>query len=370
MTTISYLTRIEFDFGALSRIAEILGQLGVSRPLVVTDPGLVKLGLADRLMSYLVPGAALYDDTPANPTEAAVMDATALFRQAGCDGVVALGGGSSIDLAKGVRLLSGHEPPLAQYALIEGGLARIHARIVPMVAIPTTAGTGAEVGRAAVLNLADGRKVGVISPHMIPSVALCDPELTLGLPPFLTAATGMDALSHCLETFWSAAINPPADAIALDGLQRIHRALPRAVADGSDRQARWDMMMGSVQGALAFQKGLGAIHSLTHSLGAIKTLNLHHGTLNAILAPAVARFNREVMGWKWDHLSQLLGGPLDQALGDVNRKIGIPAGLGALGVTTDHIPAIVDGALRDHCHRTNPRIATAEDYVRLIEETL
>jgi len=370
MTTISYLTRIEFDFGALARIAEILDQLAVKRPLVVTDPGLARLGLVNRLMDLLEPDTALFADTPANPTEDAVISASALYKKQGCDGIIAFGGGSSIDLAKGVRLLTGHEPPLAQYALIEGGLARIHGRIAPMVAIPTTSGTGAEVGRAAVLNLSDGRKVGIISPHMIPSVALCDPELTLGLPAFLTAATGMDALSHCLETFWSAAINPPADAIALDGLARTFRALPVAVQYGADRQARWDMMMGSVQGALAFQKGLGAIHSLTHSLGAIKSLNLHHGTLNAILAPAVARFNREVMGWKWDHLTKLLDGEPDQTLAALNRSIGIPHSLGVLGVTRAHIDEVVVGALRDHCHRTNPRPATAEDYAQLIEECL
>ena len=187
--------------------------------------------------------------------------------QTGCDGIIGLGGGSALDLAKGVRLLTGHEGPLAQYTLVAGGLARIHGRICPMIAIPTTAGTGSEVGRAAVIITAEGRKLGIISPHMLPSIALCDPELTYGLPPGLTAATGMDAISHCLETFMAPAFNPPADAIAMDGLTRGWRSLEAAVQDGSDKAARNDMMVCALEGAMAFQKGLGAVHALTHPLG-------------------------------------------------------------------------------------------------------
>ncbi len=217
MALITYLTRIEFDEGAIAKLPSILEGLGVSRPLVVTDRGLVSTGLVDKVLALFPARPVVFPDTPANPTEEAVEAAFALYRAEGCDGIVGLGGGSSIDLAKAVRLLSGHEGPLAQYTAVEGGAAKIHNRICPLVAVPTTSGTGSEVGRAAVIITAEGRKLGIVSPHMLPSVALCDPELTWGLPPFLTAATGMDAISHCLETYMAPSVNPPADAIALDG---------------------------------------------------------------------------------------------------------------------------------------------------------
>ena len=220
MSTISYLTRVEFGEGQVSRLQEFLDLLGVKRPLLCTDRGLVATGLAARIAGLLTAPPVIFDGTPANPTEEAVLAAHALYRAEGCDGIIGLGGGSALDLAKGVRLLTGHEGPLAQYTLVAGGLARIHGRICPLIAVPTTAGTGSEVGRAAVIITAEGRKLGIISPHMLPSIALCDPELTYGLPPGLTAATGMDAISHCLETFMAPAFNPPADAIALDGLTR------------------------------------------------------------------------------------------------------------------------------------------------------
>lgn len=368
MATINYLTRVEFDFGAVKKCPALAAELGITRPLVITDKGLVDNGLVDALLSTFDTAPAIFDGTPSNPTEAAILAAHALYEEKGCDGVIAFGGGSSLDLAKGVRLLTGHKPPLSQYAAIEGGIARITGKIAPMIAIPTTAGTGSEVGRAAVINMADGRKLGVISPHMLPSLSICDPELTLGLPPFLTAATGMDALSHCLETYMAPAINPPAEAIAIDGLKRGFAALPRAVADGSDLQARWDMMMASMEGAMAFQKGLGAIHSLTHPLGAIKELNLHHGTLNAILTPPVLRFNRQAIGGKWDVLSEILGGEPDKVFEDLNARIGIRSGLKALGVTPAHLDAVAEAALKDHCHATNPRIATQEEYRAILEE--
>ncbi|MCP4383020.1 MAG: iron-containing alcohol dehydrogenase [Hyphomicrobiales bacterium] len=368
MATINYLTRVEFDFGAVSRAPVFAAELGITTPLVVTDRGLVEAGLTDALLPLFNPAPTLFDDTPSNPTEDAVLAAFEGYQANQCDGIVAFGGGSSIDLAKGVRLLTGHPPPLAQYAAIEGGVAKINGGICPLVAIPTTAGTGSEVGRAAVLTMADGRKLGVLSPHMLPSLSICDPELTLGLGPGLTAATGMDALSHCLETFMAAAINPPAEAIALDGLRRGFPALPRAVADGGDRDARWAMMMASMEGAMAFQKGLGAIHSLTHPMGALKGLNLHHGTLNAILAPPVLRFNQPAIGEKWTTLSDILGGEPDQVIAALNTRIGIPSGLAALGVSEDQLDEVAEAATRDHCHATNPRVATVPEYRAILAE--
>lgn len=369
MATISYLTRIEFDDGAIARLPALADELGIRHPLLVTDPGLAATGLPERVTTLLDRPVGLYADTPANPTEEAVEAAFMAYRETGCDGIVALGGGSSIDLAKAVRLLTGHPGPLAQYTAVEGGASRIHGRIAPLIAVPTTAGTGSEVGRAAVIVTREGRKLGILSPHMLPSVALCDPELTHGLPPGLTAATGLDALSHCLETFMAPAPNPPADAIALDGLRRGWTAIRAAVADGRNRQARWDMMMCALEGAMAFQKGLGAVHALTHPLGAIQSLNLHHGTLNAVLMPAVLRFNRESIGAKWDAIAAVLGPEPDRQVATLTADVGLPAGLRAMGVTDAMMAAVAGEALKDHCHATNPRRPSRDDYLALLRES-
>lgn len=368
MATIAYLTRIEFGEGQVSRIAEFLDVLAIKRPFIATDKGLVATGLVEKIAGLANRDVTVFDGTPANPTEAAVLAAHEVYKLNDCDGIIGLGGGSALDLAKAVRLLTGHEGPLAQYTLVAGGVSRIHGRICPMIAIPTTSGTGSEVGRAAVIITAEGRKLGIISPHMLPSIALCDPELTYGLPPGLTAATGMDAMSHCLETYMASAFNPPADAIAMDGLMRGWRSLEKAVSNGKDKAARNDMMVCALEGAMAFQKGLGAVHALTHPLGAIRSLNLHHGTLNAVLMPAVLRFNREVIGEKWDVLSRFFGNDPDKAIADLNTRIGIPSGLGALGVTGAMMETVSHEALKDHCHATNPRLASASDYLEIMRE--
>lgn len=366
MSTINYLTRIEFGEGEIKRLPEFLAALNVKRPLIATDKGLVASGLVDRVVSLIGDSAVIFAETPTNPTEEAVIAAHALYVKSGCDGIVGLGGGSSLDLAKAVRLLTGHEGPLDQYTAVSGGVSRIHGNICPMVAVPTTSGTGSEVGRAAVIITADGRKLGILSGFMLPSIALCDPELTYGLPPCLTAATGMDAISHCLETYMAPAFNPPAEAIALHGLDCGLGAIERAVADGSDRRARRDMMVCALEGALAFQKGLGAVHALTHPLGAIRELNLHHGTLNAVLMPAVLRFNREVIGAKWDVLARRMGGEPDAVIAALNARLGMPSGLKEMGVTEAMMEAVSQGALKDHCHATNPRLASQQDYLAIL----
>jgi len=369
MSTISYLTRVEFGEGQVSRLQEFLDLLGVKRPLLCTDRGLAATGLVSRVAGLLAAPLVIFDGTPANPTEEAVLAAHAFYRTEGCDGIIGLGGGSALDLAKGVRLLTGHEGPLAQYTLVAGGLARIHGRICPLIAVPTTAGTGSEVGRAAVIITAEGRKLGIISPYMLPSIALCDPELTYGLPPGLTAATGMDAISHCLETFMAPAFNPPADAIALDGLTRGWRSIEAAVKDGANKAARNDMMVCALEGALAFQKGLGAVHALTHPLGAIRQLNLHHGTLNAVLMPAVLRFNRAAIGPKWEQLHHFFGEAPDVAVARLNQRLGMPSGLTAMGVTEEMLQPVAADAMKDHCHATNPRTATPDDYVAILRDS-
>lgn len=374
MATINYLTTIQFDFGAVKLLPAELERLGIRRPLLVTDKGVRAAGLLGRVIETLgASPAVVYDETPPNPTEDAVLAATEVFREGDCDGVVALGGGSAIDLGKAVALLATHPAPLQQYAAVEGGAARITAKVAPLVAIPTTAGTGSEVGRGSVIVMGSGRKLGLLSPHLLPKVAICDPELTLGLPPMLTAATGMDALAHCIETFIASAVNPTADAIALDGLRRGIGHIERATRDGSDREARSNMMIAAFEGALAFQKGLGAVHALSHPLGAVPGISLHHGTLNAVLLPAVLRFNRPAIGAKYEQLAEAMGlapgADPAEAIAALNVRLGLPAGLQAMGVSRDVLPGIAQAAMKDHCHATNPRAATAEDYLRMLEES-
>jgi alcohol dehydrogenase class IV len=319
-----------------------------------------------------VRAAPLFDDVPTNPTEEAVEAALQVYREHGCDGIVAIGGGSPIDLAKGVALLAGHDGPLEIYAAILGGIPKITARVAPVIAVPTTAGTGSEVGRAALITLRDGRKLGFISPHLIPKLAVCDPELTFGLPPVLTAATGMDALTHCIETYLSPRDNPPAEAIALDGLGRAVRFLERAVSNGSDVEARREMMMAALEGGLTFQKGLGAVHSLSHALGGLRELKLHHGTLNAVLLPAVLRFNEPVAGAKYEALRRTMGldagADLAGFVESLNARLGMPSSLDAMGVPTQVFPSIAAAAKADHSTATNPRTVSEAEFEQLLRE--
>ena len=378
MALITYLTRIQFDFGALKLLDAELQLLGMRRPLVITDKGVIAAGIWDKVKAQL-PGnmpVTVYDGTPENPTESAMRDALALYKAQGCDGIIAIGGGSPMDLAKAVGLMATHPgDSLQPYAMVEGGMTRITPKVAPIVAIPTTSGTGSEVSRGGVIIMDSGRKLAIGSPNLIPRLALVDPELTLGLPPHLTAGTGMDAIAHCMETFMAPSINPPAEAIALDGLDKAWRHLERAVKDGGDREARWNLAMAAMEGAMCFQKGLGAVHALSHPTGALKGLRLHHGTLNAVYMPAVIRFNAPVVGDKIARMAHVMGLPareatpegLANAVAAMNDRIGIPAGLKAMGVPETVFPAVADGALGDHCHATTPRQPTKAEYVRLME---
>jgi 4-hydroxybutyrate dehydrogenase len=371
MAIISYLTTIRFDFGAIQHLAEDMAAAGIKRPLLVTDKGLVATGMASKIAALLPEGAPVFDATPANPTEEAVLEALGAYRAGACDGIVALGGGSPLDLAKGVALLATHDGPLRQYALIFGGLKLMKSEGAPLIAIPTTAGTGSEVGRGAVISFADGRKLAIVGAPMMPRRAICDPELTLGLPPMLTAATGMDALTHCIECYISPVENPPAGAIALDGAIRAVNFLPRAVRNGQDREARHEMLMASMMGAMAFQKGLGAVHAMSHALGGIKQVHLHHGTLNAILLPAVLRFNAPAVGDKYEKLSRALGLPahvaLDRFIDDFIQDLGLPTRLSDVGVKREWFGSVAENAMLDHTTATNARVPAREDYLDLLE---
>ncbi|WP_309639433.1 iron-containing alcohol dehydrogenase [Methylibium sp.] len=370
MASIFYITQIQFDFGAVRELAAECARIGIARPLVITDAGVRAAGVLQRALDALheLP-VAVFDGTPSNPTEAAVRAAREVWTAHRADGLVAVGGGSSIDLAKGLAILATHPGELKTYATIEGGSARITEAVAPIIAVPTTAGTGSEVARGAIVIVDDHRKLGFHSWHLVPKVAICDPELTLGLPAGLTAATGMDAVAHCMETFMSAAFNPPADGIALDGLERGWAHIERATRNGSDREARRQMMSASMQGALAFQKGLGCVHSLSHSLGGVNP-KLHHGCLNAMFLPAVVRFNAPSESVKserrLERMARAMGlasaDDVAPALTDMNARLGLPSGLAALGVEPAWFDRIIQGALADHCHKTNPRLASAEDY--------
>jgi hypothetical protein len=382
MASILYLTQIHLDFGAVQLLPAECARVGMTKPLVVTDAGVRAAGvLAQALAPFGDTAPPVFDQTPSNPTEAAVRAATELYKREGCDGLVAVGGGSAIDLAKGVAILATHPGPLKTYATIEGGSTKITDAVAPLIAVPTTAGTGSEVARGAIVIVDDGRKLGFHSWLLLPKAAICDPALTLGLPPGLTAATGMDAIAHCMETFMSAAVNPPADGIALDGLERGWAHIARATENGQDREARWHMMSASTQGALAFQKGLGAVHSLSHSLGGLNP-RLHHGTLNAVFLPAIVRFNAGADSVQKERRLQRMahamglgscdtqGTEVAEALRAMNLRLGLPSGLAAMGVSEDQFDAIIEHAMLDHCHKTNPRVATAEEYRDILRQSM
>ncbi len=381
MALIQYLTHVHLEAGARRLLADECARIGIRRPLLVTDAGVRAAGVL-AMVEAAWPGDPMpvFDATPPNPTEAAVRAAVAMFQAAGCDGLVAVGGGSSIDLAKGVAIAATHEGPLTRYATILGGAGDITDRAVPLIAVPTTAGTGSEVARGAILIVDDGRKLGFHNWALMPKSALCDPELTRGLPPALTAATGMDAIAHCMETFMSAAFNPAADGIALEGLRRGWGQIERATAHGDDLAARLDMMAASTLGAMAFQKGLGCVHSLSHALGGLMP-RLHHGTLNAVFLPAVIRFNAAHESLRRDdkiaRMAQAMGLPpgtpmeeLADAVKAMSARLGLPTGLAEMGVTPVLFDETIARAQHDHCHKTNPREASASDYRQLLEASM
>ena len=375
MATITYPNLMEIDFGAIKVLGQALANNGIKRPLICTDKGIVATGIFDSVRGVMPNevSSAVYDDTPGNPTEVAVKEAVEMYREHGCDGIVAVGGGSSIDLGKGVALMASHDGPINNWSVVNGGRANIGVA-PPIIAIPTTAGTGSEVGGGAVIITEDGQKVVISSPNLLPKMAICDPELTLGLPKMLTAATGMDAMAHCIEAYLTPIVNPPAAAIGLDGLERVVNYLPRAVADGNDRDARWNMMMAASEGAMAFAKGLGCVHSMSHAVGANPDLRAHHGTLNAVLLPTVLRLNAPHVGNKYDHLRRAMGlevgADIAEWITEFNRQLELPANLGEMGVTAEMVPGLATHCLSDACHFANPVQPTQDEYEALFHEAI
>lgn len=385
MSQIRYLNIVEIGSGSLKVLADGCVEIGIKKPLIITDKGVRGVGLVDKVLDSLGDlDVSVFDGTPPNPTEASVKAALELYKAQGCDGLIAVGGGSSIDCAKGVSIAATHSGEFSQYATIEGGSPKITDAVVPLIAIPTTAGTGSEVARGAVIIVEDGRKLGFHSWNLVPKLAILDPEVTKDLPPLLTAATGMDAIAHCIETYLGSAFNPPADGIALDGLERGWKNILIATRDGQNLDARLQMLSASMQGALAFQKGLGCVHSISHSMGGVYP-NLHHGTLNALLLPAVIRFNSEeqsvIEGKKLEKIVATIGlgnasnaqdaaNKLSESIRKMNSDLGLPAGLTELGVETSSFERIIDGAMLDHCHLTNPRLATRNDYEKMLIESM
>ncbi|WP_233356164.1 iron-containing alcohol dehydrogenase [Henriciella aquimarina] len=376
MPVMTFLNTCIFDHGAIQKLPGVLRGQGVSKPFVITDPGIKTAGILETILDALgVEPAGVFAETVANPTEDQAIKVTDLYKSAGADGIIALGGGSSMDLSKAVGLLASHGGPLEKYAAMSGGSKHI-SKLPPLIAIPTTAGTGSEVSVGMITTLNNGRKETFASPNLIPPVAICDPDLTFGLPKMMTAATGMDAVTHCIEAVLVPASNPPAEGVGYDGLTRAigDGWLQRAVEDGSDPDARWNMMMASYEGALAFSKGLGSVHALSHAAGRLHEKKLHHGTLNAIFLPHLLRFNEGAAERKYERLRFAMGlkegADLADAISRLNEAIGIPNTLKDIGLEASDGPGVVEYALADLAHRGNAKPAGQEDYERIYEAAL
>tara|TARA_B100001063_G_scaffold79484_1_gene73977 strand:- start:365 stop:1495 length:1131 start_codon:yes stop_codon:yes gene_type:complete len=374
---LNYFNRPYFENGAIEKISRVLRAHKIENPLICTDPGLASIGMTKKIKSLLSDGfsSAFYEETPGNPTEKAVNKALELYKLNNCDGVIGFGGGSSMDLAKAVALMANHDGNIIDYSVVEGGYKKI-TETIPMIAIPTTSGTGSEVSDGALIIMDDGRKLIFASPHLRPNAAICDPELTVGLPPILTAGSGMDALTHCIEAILSPINDPPAEAVGLDGIEKIIKdeGLIRAYKDGEDKEARWNMMMASTEGAMAFSKGLGAVHSMSHAAGAIQKLNLHHGTLNAVILPTILRFNKNYVGNKYSRIAYAMGKNdsfnLPDEIEKLNEQIGMPNGLAEMGITEDMIPELVAHSITDPSNITTPRLPSQEEWEKLFVEAM
>lgn len=367
--TFSFPTTIRFCAGAAGELPAHLARLSVARPLIVTDRGLLATGAFRILENALSGRGHVFADVEPNPVEENVEAAARAFREADCDGVLAFGGGSALDVGKAVRL----RVKAPGCALRDFDFGADWSGLAPLIAVPTTAGTGSEVGRSAVIIL-DGKKRVLFHPALLAALVILDPELTRELPPKLTAATGADALTHCIEAFTSPVFHPMCDGIALEGIRLIAEALPRAVADGGDLDARGTMQIAAMMGGIAFQKDLGAAHSLAHPLSAI--CGLHHGLANAICLPHVMEWNAARKPGLYRRIGVALGlentddSATIAAVRDLLKSVGLGDGLRAHGVRESHLAALTEQAFEDTCHQTNPVPVTREDLRALYEKAL
>ena len=371
----SFPTTIHFGPGSRKLAGAHLRDRGLRRPLVVTDRGLATLPVLTEFMTHLRTGldVGVFAGVHGNPTCSQVMDGAAAYKTHRADCVIGFGGGAALDVAKVVALMAVHDGHVLEYAWDHPQVRPITAELPYLIALPTTSGTGSEVGRSSVVSEDDTHlKRIVFSPQLLAKVVFADPELTLTLPAAITAATGMDALTHNVESYLSPAYHPLCDGIALEGARIAARALGTAVREPGNLQARSDMMMASMMGAIAFQKDLGAVHSCAHALGAV--CDLHHGLANALMIEPVMRFNLEAVPGKFAELAHAVGAGGREAfvpwLAKLRQDIGIPPGLAAVGVRHEQIDRLVKVAEKDVCHRTNPRPCTAADFARFFEQAL
>lgn len=375
----SFPTRVVFGPGRSRELPALVRDWG-AQALVVTDEGLLSSGAAEPVFAALRESQLdyrVFDGVESNPSEDNVLEGLRRFQQ-DCDFLIAIGGGSVLDAAKAIRLLATHEGPLAPYDDLKDDSERIGPDLPPLVAIPTTAGTGSEVGRSTVITVG-GRKTVIFSPYLVPTIALCDPELTLSLPGRVTAGTGADALIHNLEAYLARGFHPLCDAIALDGMGRAMRWLAAAVHSGRNLEARTQLMIAAMMGAVAFQKGLGVVHSLAHPLSTIA--GLHHGTANAVMLPHALRFNREAIRHRIGAVAHALAVPASHvpdetvervadALAALFADIGLPRRLREAGVTRPLLAPMAGLAMEDGCHLSNPRTVTRQDMLALYEAAL
>jgi len=377
ITRFAFPTTIHFGPGARKLVGEHLRAQGVERPLVVTDKGLAALPLIAELRDALAGAGldvAVFGGVFGNPTASQAMAGAAAYRAHRADAVVGVGGGAALDVAKVVGVIATKGGEALEYAYDHPQVRAIDAAVPHFVALPTTSGTGSEVGRSAVISEDDTHvKRIVFSPNILAKAVFADPELTLGLPPAVTAATGMDALTHNVESYLSPAYHPLCDGIALEGTRIAARALATAVREPGNVAARSDMMMSSMMGAIAFQKDLGAVHSCAHALGTV--CDLHHGLANALMIDTVLAWNATAVPEKFDELAHVVGAEGGAQgflawLRDLKKTIGIAPSLSAVGVRKDAIPRLVEIAVADICHQTNPQPVTAKDFERLFAEAM